>query len=135
MEWKFTCPGCHSILNPNQRVVFKVEYGGRKALMLLSAHLGDYLSICDDEFASGIETGSLVKFSCPICDRDLSAADNERFAEILQVTPEREPRRVRFSQVYGEHATFTIAGDEIESYGKDAARFRDLDFSDTDSWW
>jgi hypothetical protein len=135
MKWKFACPGCRAVLNPNRRVVFRIEFGGERGLMLLSAELGDYLSICDQDFSAPIEKGNLVKFSCPVCDLELSAPDNPRFAEILQLRPDQAPRRVRFSQVYGEHATFSVDGDQIESYGEHAALFDNLNFSETDRWW
>jgi LmbE family N-acetylglucosaminyl deacetylase len=129
------CPACEAVLNPREKLVFVVEHGGRRAIMLLSPFPGDYTSICEPTFAAQVQPGDQVTFFCPTCHADLSAPGSDRFAEILQLREGQEPLRARFSQVFGEHATFTINGEEIRAYGEHAELFRNLNFSETDSWW
>ena len=135
LDWKFACPRCMSVLNPNKRMIFKVTFGGRSALMLLSSHLGDYESTCEPAFGETVKHGDQVDFSCPVCSESLAVTPGDRFAEVLQVFPDRKPRRIRFSQVCGEHATFTIDTDVQERFGEHADLYEDLNFSETDSWW
>ncbi len=129
------CPACRAVLNPREKLVFVAEHGERRAIMLLSPYPGDYTSVCEPAFAEQVKPGDEVRFLCPACQADLTAPDSDRFAEILQLREGKEPLRARFSRVFGEHATFTINGSEIRAYGEHSALFRDLKFSDTDSWW
>jgi hypothetical protein len=131
----FACPSCSAVLNPNKRIIFVVEHEGRRAIVLLSSHLDEFLSICEESFGNQVKEGHLVRFLCPVCHTDLAVPGDNHFAEILEIVPDREPRRVRFSTIRGEHATFVIDKDGVMSFGEHAALYKNLDFSDTDRWW
>jgi hypothetical protein len=134
-EGKFVCPHCMAMLNPNKRLIFRVRFGNCNALMLLSPYLGDYESFCEQSFQDAVRDGDLVHFHCPVCGKALATSETDRLAEVLQIYPDRQPRRIKFSQVCGQHATFTIDGNEFEAIGEHADLFRNLNFSDTDRWW
>jgi len=126
MRKNYLCPHCRAVLNPNVKVVFVVESGDRRELMLLNARPGDYGFIADPGFP--MVEGRAVVFRCPVCDADLASASAPEFAEILRVDDGGREVRVEFSRVYGRHATFIVDGREVTAFGEDAEDFEDLNF-------
>ena len=50
----------------------------------------------------------------------MSVLINSQMAELVLTTPNREPRRVEFSRVYGKRATLIFDGEEVAHFGDDA---------------
>jgi hypothetical protein len=126
MKKTYFCPHCNAVLNPNEKVIFIVDDGERKGLILLSAKPGDYRLIADQNFI--LEKGRAATFSCPVCTRSLTSAVNDKFAEIKLDQGAPTLSTVEFSRVFGEHATFIIDGREMASYGEDADDMEDVNF-------
>lgn len=126
MNKNYLCPHCRAVLNPNVKVVFVVESGDHRGLMLLNARPGDYGLIADPGFP--LEEGQAAVFRCPVCDADLASATAPEFAEILRVDDAGREVRVEFSRVYGRHATFIVDGREVTAFGEDAEDCGDLNF-------
>ncbi len=120
------CPHCNAVLNPNEKVIFIVDDGERKGLILLSAKPGDYRLIADQNFA--LKKGRAATFSCPVCSQSLTSAVNDKFVEIKLDQGGSALSTVEFSRVFGEHATFIIDGREMASYGEDADEMGDVNF-------
>lgn len=126
MKKVYLCPHCRAVLNPNVKIIFVVDDGKRRGLILLSAKPGDYNMIVDPSFT--LADGSLANFHCPVCDKSLTSPVNENFVEILLDQGGPRPSTVEFSRIFGEHATFIIDGKELTSFGEDADDFDDVNF-------
>ena len=126
MKKTYHCPHCNAVLNPNEKVIFVVDDGGRRGLMLLSAKPGDYRLIADPDFP--LVQGAAADFTCPVCRTSLISAANEHFVEIRLDQGGGGLSTVQFSRVFGEHATFIIDGRELVRYGEDAEDFEDVNF-------
>jgi hypothetical protein len=120
MKNVFTCPHCRSVLNPSVKILLVIKYKKAKGMILLSPQPGNYKFICDSSVEKKLAEGSKVRFACPVCSEDLTSASNSQMAELKLVTPDREPRRVEFSRIYGKHATLIYDGEDIIPFGDDA---------------
>jgi hypothetical protein len=114
------------MLNPGQKVIFLVENGNDREMVLLSAKLGDYSVV--HSRAMTFEKGKLYTFRCPICRSDLTSSIDENLVDILTDTEDEAPVRVSFSRVFGEEATFLRAPNGVDQYGEHAARYEGLNF-------
>ncbi len=128
MSFEYCCPHCHSVLNPNVRVVLAAFFGDRKGLVLMSSQLGDYQLICDKGFCRRVENGDMVDFRCPVCSESLTSKKADHFAELEMVDPDQPdqlPAKILFSRVCNEKATFVYEGDSMKEYGEAARKVRD----------
>ncbi len=116
MKRTYSCPHCGATLNPNVKIVLTAVKDDARALVLLSPEPGNYKAIIPDELT--LELGELVQLLCPVCSADLSV--NGKFALIHFGFSTGTRGAVRFSRRYGEHATYFVAGDQIDAYGEDA---------------
>ena len=126
MKWTYACPHCHAVLNPHTKIILAARRGKRRGLILLSPQPGNYRSIIDSGFA--LQDGEMVEFTCPACGVDLVSTVAKKLAEILLVLPGQRTRRVQFSRVYGEHATFVMDGEKVVPYGDDAGSYERINF-------
>jgi hypothetical protein len=120
MSWTYHCPHCGSGLNPDVSVVLVGERAGIRCLMAFNPHPGDY----HVGLPPGIELneGERWKFSCPVCREDLGTKDAKGLC-VLDGVFEEHQRRVYFSPVAGELATYVVtANGEVESFGRDAGK-------------
>ena len=138
MPYRYHCPKCHALLNPNVRVVLVAHHGNDRGIVLMSSQLGDFQVIADKGFCSGIAPGEAVEFHCPVCAKSLTSALYPGFAELAVRSVERpddKPCLLRFSRVSDEHATFLYDGDTVREFGEAAVRFRaNLDVEGNWSW-
>ena len=126
MPYRYHCPKCHALLNPNVRVVLIAEHDGSRGIVLMSSQLGDYQVICDKGFCHAIAPGEAVEFHCPVCTASLNSALYPNFAELVVIDitrPDHKPCLLRFSRVSDEHATFLYDGDSVREFGEAAPRF------------
>ncbi len=126
MPYRYHCPKCHALLNPNIRVVLIAHYGGMRGIVLMSSQLGDYQVICDMGLLRAIGKGELVDFHCPVCGESLTSILYPNFSELIVISaerPDRGPCLLRFSRVSDEHATFLYDGDTVREFGEEARRF------------
>jgi hypothetical protein len=120
MKKTFTCPHCQAVLNPSVKILLVISYKKRKGMILLSPQPGNYKFICDSSVEKHMAPGGKVKFSCPVCTADLTSPTNSQMVELRLMVPDREPRRVEFSRIYGKQATFIFDGEDVVSFGEDA---------------
>ena len=128
MKWKYACPHCKAVLNPNVKIVLAVKRGKKRGLILLSPRPGNYKSICDEDISDRFSDGTLVDFSCPACGENLTSKASRKLAEMLLMQPNQKTKRVQFSRVYGEHATFVLNGETVIPYGDDAGIYDEVNF-------
>ena len=126
MKWTYACPHCRAVLNPHTKIVLAARRGRQRGLILLSPQPGNYQTIVDPSFV--LVEGETVELTCPACGHDLASSAARRLAEIQLLHPGAIPRRVEFSRVYGEHATFILDGEKIVPYGDDAGAYDRVNF-------
>jgi hypothetical protein len=126
MTNRYYCPHCQGLLNPGTKVIFVIERGSERGLILLSPELGDYAVVLAE--AISIEPGVLHRLYCPVCHGDLTSSVNGNLVEILCREPDGSQSRVNFSRVGGEHATFVRGPGGVQSYGEHAERYATVNF-------
>jgi len=126
MKWIYACPHCRATLNPHTKLILAARRGKRRGLILLSPQPGNYKSIIHESFP--LAQGDMVEFACPACAAVLTSPASSRLAEVLLVMPGQRARRVEFSRVYGEHATFILDGEKVVPYGDDAGSYERVNF-------
>ena len=120
MKRNYHCPKCYGILNPNVKIILKTECAGRTALLLFSPQPGNYHVIAPESFQ--LKRNDEVRFSCPLCSRDLTSKRDKQMAEISFSSPGGDSGRVVFSRVYGHHETYFVTKEEVRCFGKHAGR-------------
>ena len=126
MGRSYFCPHCRRMLNPGTKVIFLVENGHDRELVLLSAKLGDYSVVHSRSMV--FENGKVYTFRCPMCRSDLTSSLDENLVDILTEGEESSPVRVSFSRVFGEQATFLRSPEGINRYGDHAERYESVNF-------
>ena len=126
MARSYFCPHCRRLLNPGTKVIFLVDNGTDRELMLLSAKLGEYSVVHSRSMK--FEEGKIYTFRCPMCRSDLTSSLDEKLVDILTESDDEVMVRVSFSRVFGEQATFLRAPDGINRFGEDASRYEGVNF-------
>ena len=126
MGRSYFCPHCRRMLNPGTKVIFLVENGNNRELMLLSAKLGEYSVVHSRSMK--FEEGKIYTFRCPMCRSDLTSSLDENLVDILTQSDDEPLFRVSFSRVFGEQATFLRASDCVDRYGEHAERYETVNF-------
>ncbi len=126
MRPSYFCPHCSGLLNPGTKVIFVIENGPNRGLLLLSPELGDYAVVLAESFP--IEPGTLNEFTCPICHHNLASSINPKLVEILRRNEDGGDVRVNFSRVAGEHATFVCGPRGVDSFGEHALHYDNVNF-------
>ncbi len=125
MRREYDCPKCEKLLNPGSAVIFVVEQGQQRELVLLSPIVGEYSIIYPESFQ--LTLGDLYTFRCPLCHGDLTSEVDDRLVELRSRLGETSCR-VSFSRVFGEQATFVYDDEHIERYGEHVTRYEPLNF-------
>lgn len=119
MRWTYACPHCHAMLNPDETVVLIGECGPHRVLMGFHPEPGNYQAFLPPGLV--LQEGSMWEFSCPVCSRSLSTASAPELCA-LDMSTQGVCHRLYFSRTAGEHATFVITAEGIQSHGSDAER-------------
>jgi hypothetical protein len=114
------------MLNPGTKVIFLVENGTERELVLLSAKLGEYSVVHSRSMT--FEEGKIYTFRCPMCRSDLTSSLDEKLVDILTESDDEVMVRVSFSRVFGEQATFLRAPNGVDRYGEHAANYEGVNF-------
>jgi hypothetical protein len=126
MTNRYYCPHCSGLLNPGTKVIFVIERGQDRGLILLSPELGDYAVVLAESLT--IEPGVLYRLRCPVCHGDLTSPINQNLVEIQCVEQDGTTSRVDFSRVGGERATFVRGPSGVRSFGDHAERYETVNF-------
>ena len=118
MKRIYSCPHCEAILNPDAKIILRVEKKGKRGLILFSPRPGDYHAILPPDLP--LKSGDKVSFGCPLCSKDLRSARGEEWAEIHFNSSGRIEGTALFSTTFGRHATCFITQEEEHWYGEDA---------------
>ena len=121
MNWVYSCPHCEATLNPEERVVLRVESQGRSFLAGFHPQPGVY----EVELPPGeiMAQGSRWEFFCPVCERSLVSELSDDLCA-LDVHVGDEVHRVYFSCIAGEEATFVVSAEGlVRDYGIHTDRY------------
>lgn len=112
MPWRYRCPACDATLNPHNAIVLVAGWGGRQVLMGFHPEPGNYQVFLPPEVQ--IVPRSSWDFLCPVCHADLAVEAGADFCA-LDLDAGGERKRVLFSRVAGERATFLFSGADLEA--------------------
>lgn len=118
MKRTYFCPKCGATLNPNVKVVLVGRKAGKHGLVMLSPQPGNYTVIVADDLS--LQGGELVEFLCPVCHGDLKSTSGAWLAEIGFRLGSGATGRVHFSRRFGEHATYFVSDESVQSFGEHA---------------
>jgi hypothetical protein len=126
MSWEYSCPTCHSMLNPGTMVILIASHEETRAMIGMHPKPGKY----DIYLPPGVvtENGDKWGFACPICHESLQTREDPNLCELV-LKVDGDPLRILFSRIAGEHATFIVHADTMnlkEQHGEDASRYSSL---------
>jgi hypothetical protein len=110
------------MLNPNQTLILLAEHDDKRILVGFHPEPGNY----EVYFPPGSELseGQIWSFFCPVCRKDLKTAEDDNLCAVLMLEPTIS-RRVLFSRVAGEQATYVLYDSEIEHrHGKNSVAYQ-----------
>ena len=127
MKANYLCPHCRSFLNVGDKIIIAAKNKKRESgLLLFSMKLGDYEVVKHPCF--NIEEGEKISMYCPSCNKDLKKHKvHENLYGIIMQDEEDKEMQILFSGTYGEKCTYRITDKDVESFGKDAGKYLDLD--------
>jgi hypothetical protein len=119
---KFQCPKCERTVSTKAGIILIGQHEKLRSLFVFDTRLGSY----SHEVADPIEVppGTVWEFFCPVCGADLTSKHSKRLAGLTMVVGETT-RRIMFSKVASEHATFVLGGEELEQHGEDSKAYLD----------
>jgi hypothetical protein len=122
--WRYCCTNCGSMLNPAGVVTLVGVFGGAQMMIGFHPEPGNYELFAPPE--ARFERGDRWNFYCPVCRSNLQSEGNPDLCELIQYEGD-ERKRLFFSRVAGEHATFVV-GDEssarrAERHGEHAEKY------------
>jgi hypothetical protein len=119
-ENNFLCPQCRAQLVPNKKIVLLAKpEKGPSGLLLLSPQLGEYSATTHAAFK--LNEGDKVNIYCPVCQGHLGDyMDNKNLARVIMIDDDGEEYDIVFSEIIGQHSTYKIQGEDVESFGEDA---------------
>ena len=126
MAHDFYCPYCRGILNVEDKIVFSVKMkNGVRGLVFLSPDLGNYQTITNPSFK--VEEGELHHYLCPICHSNLAALEiNQNLVKVLLRDENQRVYEILFSGIAGEHCTYKLREEELETFGEDADKYQNF---------
>jgi hypothetical protein len=104
------------MLNPDSTIILIGVQRAKRILIGFHPEPGNYQIHVPPE--TRIEHGARWDFCCPVCQEDLVTEENENLCA-LSLRDGHERRRVLFSRIAGEKATFVVADRRVEwQYGE-----------------
>jgi len=124
MTWTYSCTGCGSVVNPGGGMVVLVGMlGGAQMLIGFHPEPGDYTLFLPP--GAELEHGVTWTFHCPVCHGSLVSDLNENLCA-LDLDEDGAKKRVLFSRIAGEHATYVVSGGaDALALGEDRDEYED----------
>lgn len=111
MSRVYICPKCRGLLNPNLTLILLGENRGRRMLVGFHPEPGNYEIYFPPQAV--LEEGDAWEFFCPICQASLVTPENENLCAVTMLEGNIS-RRVMFSRIYGEQATYVMYDRQLE---------------------
>jgi hypothetical protein len=120
----YRCTWCGSALTlGSDIVVLLATHEGSSTLMGFNTEPGNYELYLPEDVE--IKPGTLWEFNCPVCRAKLHNAQHANLAE-LALDEGEQRKRLLFSRVAGEHATYVITeSDQAVSHGEHKETYDD----------
>jgi hypothetical protein len=110
MSWTYGCPHCNSVVNPDETVILVAVHDNMRFLIGFHPAPGNYTIYLPPGIQ--LDHGSQFRFLCPICQRDLQSAGHNNLS-CLDVWQGDTRRKILFSNIAGEHATYVVKEDDV----------------------
>jgi hypothetical protein len=122
MERIYKCPECKTVLNPERAVILAAKRDDQRLLVGFHPEPGNYELYVPP--GTTFQAGDKWEFFCPVCTCKLTTTEDENLCGLEQEAGNGETRKVYFSRIAGEKATYVICGQKLEAkHGKDAAHY------------
>jgi hypothetical protein len=124
MIWTYSCTACGSVVNPGGGMVVLVGlFGGAQMLLGFHPEPGNYALYLPP--GAELERGETWAFHCPVCHGNLVSELNENLCA-LDLDHDGVKKRVLFSRIAGEHATYVVSGEtDSEGLGEDRSAYEE----------
>ena len=124
MKKDYLCPYCKGKLNVNKNIVLSVHTeSNNRGLIFISPELGNYKTITHPSFE--IKEGEHLDIFCPICHANLQAIEiDKNLAKVMMMDESQKVYEIVFSEIAGEHCTYKLVDQSIESYGEHTEHYR-----------
>ena len=117
--------------NDNGEVVVSGRLGLVRSLFAFHPELGNYEYRTDPVVS--VLPGQQWEFHCPLCSSDLTTPFRNTLAHVHMVDGAGELHTIVFSKLAGEHATFDVTKDAVESYGDQDNNY--IEYSIGEHYW
>lgn len=121
MSWTYSCPYCQNVVNPDETVILIAGRSDVRILIGFHPQPGNYTIYlppgCD------LRAGDRWDFFCPVCQENLQSEEHENLCSLV-VWQGAARRRILFSRVVGERATYITLDSNVEQkLGEHAGRY------------
>ena len=123
-EGTYGCPKCRTHLNPGGAVILLARRGDSVGLIVFSPEPGIYR--LDHSKSITIHQGEEWIFQCPVCRSDLVSEADPTLSQIDLYDERGRTRKVHFSRVAGEYATFVVDEEGVKGFGEHHLKYADL---------
>ena len=122
MSWTYSCPHCEKVVNPDETVILVAERKDEQMLIGFHPQPGNYTIYVPPGVQ--LDRGDEWEFSCPLCRANLRAPEHPNLSTLV-VWQGNERRRVLFSRIVGERATYVVQDRKVAETHGDAAKAYD----------
>jgi len=121
MAWTYSCPKCQSVVNPDETVILVCGRGDWKFLIGLHPQPGNYTVYMPP--GAELESGLRYDFYCPVCRKSLVSDEHHNLCSLI-IWQGDTRRRVLFSRIAGERATYVVMDKSLEErHGADSVNY------------
>jgi hypothetical protein len=117
MSWTYSCPFCGKVVNPDETVILIMERGADQVLIGFHPQPGNYTIYMPPGME--LQRGEQWEFYCPLCRANLIAQEHENLCALVCWQGEIR-RRVLFSSIVGERATYVVEEKAVHTHGDDS---------------
>ncbi|MFO8071424.1 MAG: hypothetical protein R6V85_06075 [Polyangia bacterium] len=110
MSWTYSCPYCDCVVNPDETVILVAERNNQQMLIGFHPQPGNYTIYVPQSVQ--LSRGDVWEFFCPLCRANLRSEEHPHLAALL-VWQGDVRRRVLFSRVVGEQATYIVQDKDV----------------------
>jgi len=111
VSWTYSCPHCGQVLNPDETVILIGHIDRQDVLIGFHPQPGNYTVYLPP--GVDLQYGRAADFFCPLCRTNLESQTHESFCELV-IWQGQQRRRIMFSRIAGEHATYILREEPAE---------------------
>lgn len=123
MAWTYSCPHCGNVVNPDETVTLIGILGEEQMLVGFHPKPGNYTTYLPPGVQ--VNVGERWSFYCPLCRADLTAEEYDNLVALI-LHDGAIGRRVLFSKIFGQRATYLIKDQQLDEIHGDDAKTYDM---------